>query len=281
MQLTVINVKKAINTAYLKEKVSRNEIEKFKQQVNSLFEKTEETYSEDTLKDFVTEFFRKTWYDPAHAITINKERKDLTIHLGKSPKDASAVITEVKKINSNEMLALDKLNVKALHELVLYYLEERNIGNIEIKHLVVTNVYEWFVFDANEFDRKIYRNSRIKKLFEIYKNDGKDNVYFYTELKKIISETEDTIVCTYFDLRSVKKEINNCSRTDDSRLIPFYKILSPEHILKKPFANDSNTLDKKFYDELLYLIGLEEKIDGSKKIIGRKDPEKRAFGHPT
>ncbi|MEI2822059.1 MAG: hypothetical protein V9F02_01275 [Chitinophagaceae bacterium] len=41
-------------------------------------------------------------------------------------------------------------------------------------------------------------------------------------------------------------------------------------MLKLPFANDSNSLDKGFYTELLHLIGLEEVKDGSKKIIRRK-----------
>jgi hypothetical protein len=55
-------------------------------------------------------------------------------------------------------------------------------------------------------------------------------------------------------------------RNNDNKLIPLFKILSPTHLLKLPFANDSNTLDKGFYTELLYLIGLEEVKEGSKKL---------------
>ncbi|MFR1445935.1 hypothetical protein ACLUYJ_20465, partial [Acinetobacter baumannii] len=40
--------------------------------------------------------------------------------------------------------------------------------------------------------------------------------------------------------------------------------------LKQPFLNDSNSLDTKFYAELLHIIGLEEIKDGSKKLIKRK-----------
>jgi len=47
--------------------------------------------------------------------------------------------------------------------------------------------------------------------------------------------------------------------------VPLYKILSPVHLLKLPFANDSNSLDKNFYDELLHIIGLEEV-----KLVDRK-----------
>ncbi len=52
-------------------------------------------------------------------------------------------------------------------------------------------------------------------------------------------------------------------------LIDLSKILSPEHLLKLPLANDSNSLNKPFYNELLYIIGLAETKEGGKKLIGR------------
>ncbi|MBR6943267.1 MAG: Eco57I restriction-modification methylase domain-containing protein [Fibrobacter sp.] len=60
-------------------------------------------------------------------------------------------------------------------------------------------------------------------------------------------------------------------------LLPLYKFLSPETLLAKPFANDSNSLDRNFYAELLHIIGLEEvKEDkGGKKVIQRKNPANR------
>lgn len=40
-----------------------------------------------------------------------------------------------------------ELNVKAFQELVLYYLRERiSDKNLEVKHLVFTNINEWFIF---------------------------------------------------------------------------------------------------------------------------------------
>jgi len=32
-------------------------------------------------------------------------------------------------------------------------------------------------------------------------------------------------------------------------------LFSPEHLLKLPFQNDNNTLNKGFFDELLHIIG--------------------------
>lgn len=53
-------------------------------------------------------------------------------------------------------------------------------------------------------------------------------------------------------------------------MVALFKVLSPSYLLKLEKANDSNYLDKKFYDELLHIIGLEEAKEGGKNIIRRK-----------
>ncbi|MBN4070793.1 Eco57I restriction-modification methylase domain-containing protein, partial [Olleya sp. AH-315-F22] len=68
------------------------------------------------------------------------------------------------------------------------------------------------------------------------------------------------------------------NRKDDNKLIALFKLISPEHLLKLPFANDSNSLDKRFYGELLHIIGLIETKEGSKKLIGRNKEGKRNTG---
>ncbi len=59
----------------------------------------------------------------------------------------------------------------------------------------------------------------------------------------------------------------NPDKADDAKLIVLYKLLSPSHLLKEPFANDSNSLNKDFYSELLHIIGLEEAQEKNKKVI--------------
>jgi hypothetical protein len=50
------------------------------------------------------------------------------------------------------------------------------------------------------------------------------------------------------------------------------------NLLKLPFTNDSNTLDKGFYSELLHIIGLVETKEGGKKLIQRKKEHDRNIG---
>lgn len=273
MKLKLYNPKQSLNKAYLKEKVSRESIELFKKNLSSLIVKIDEKESEEHLKNVISEFLKDTWYKETNEINT-KDRKDLVIHTGKTTKDPVGVILEVKKpSNKSEMITEAKPNAKALHELILYYLRERTEhNNIDIKYLVITNIYEWFIFDEVWFEKNVFRNTKLKKDFENWKLSGNDTKFFYENIAKPFVETiTDTVECTYFDVRPFEEVIKNEDKKDDNKLIALYKILSPVHLLKLPFANDSNTLDTKFYSELLHIIGLEEVKEGGKKLIKRKE----------
>ena len=272
MKLSVLNPKQSLNKAYLKEKVGRENIELFKENLSRLLGKINEKEHEEHLKNLVSEFLKDTWYKDTHEINT-KERQDLVIHTGKSSKESVGVILEVKKpSNKAEMISQSKPNSKAMHELILYYLRERiEHKNIDVKYLIVTNIYEWFIFDELWFDKNVHRNTKLVKDFENWKLAGKDTGFFYQSIAKpFLDSIEETIPCTFFDIRPFEKIISNNDKTDDIKLIALFKVLSPVHLLKKPFANDSNTLDTKFYSELLHIIGLEEVKEGSKKLIRRK-----------
>ena len=69
-----------------------------------------------------------------------------------------AVIIEAKRpSNTEQMISTENINKKALHELILYYFDERKrLGNFQLKHLIITNIHEWYIFDENDFDKYIY-----------------------------------------------------------------------------------------------------------------------------
>ena len=272
MKLELIKPIKALNKAYLKEKVSRNHIELFKKNLQQLLKRINEQESEEHLKNVIADFLKDTWYKDQFEINT-KDRNDLVIHTGKTTKDAVGVILEVKKpSNKAEMMTAAKPNTKALQELILYYLRERvDHNNTDIKYLVVTNIYEWFVIDEVWFEKNVFRNSKLKKDYENWKLSGKDTKFFYDSIAKaFLDEVSEEMPAAYFDVRTYEKYVANADKADDTKLISLYKILSPAHLLKQPFINDSNCLDTKFYVELLHIIGLEEIKDGGKKLIKRK-----------
>lgn len=278
-----LNVRKSLNKAFLKVKPNRTEIEEFKTNLIQLIDRTNDTESEEFHKNLVSDFLKKTYYEPDYFINT-KGRNDLVIHTGKSAKTPVGVIVEAKKpTNKAEMLSNVNINTKAFQELVLYFLRERiTHKNLEIKNLIASNINEWFVFDANLFEKKFAQNKKLVKQFEDFEGGrlaGKSTDFFYKEIAQpFIESIKEEIEFTYFDLRDYEKPLRNDDPKDDNKLIALFKVLSPEHLLKLPFVNDSNSLDKKFYSELLHIIGLTETKEGGKKVIQRKKSGERNQG---
>jgi len=177
------------------------------------------------------------------------------------------------------MLKADNLNNKAFQQILLYFLRERlQEKNLELKYLIATNIYEWFILDAQEFEKYFAQDKNLVNKFTDFETGrltSKKTDFFYQEIAKpVIENVKEKITFTYLDLREYEPYLQNTANPEDQKnLIVLYKLLSPEHLLKLPFANDSNSLDKKFYSELLHIIGLTEIKKGNKKVIERQ-PEK-------
>ena len=283
MTMNLLEPRKALNKAFLKIKPSRSHIEDFKTNLIQILDSINEKESEEFHKNLVIDFLKKTYYDPNYSVNT-KGRNDLVIHVGKDAKTNVGVIIEAKSpVNKSEMITVANLNGKALQELVLYYLRERiTHKNTELKHLVVTNIYEWFVFDAQLFNKLFAEKKSFVKQFTDFEEgrlSGKETKYFYNDIAKpFIESLQSEIVFAHFDIRKYEKPLRNVDKEDDKLLVALFKLLSPEHLLKLSFANDSNSLDKNFYSELLHIIGLTEVKDGGKKLIQRHKQADRNSG---
>lgn len=161
MKINSHNPKATLNKGFLKQRPLREDIELFKANLKTLLSKVESHESEENKKNQVRDFWLDTFYKGSNEVNT-KDRKDLVIHLGKTNQYKVGVIIEAKTPHSPDMVRREKVNTKAFHELVLYYFDER-IGqnNAELKNLVVTNIYEWFIFDANVFDQKARRTRTV------------------------------------------------------------------------------------------------------------------------
>ncbi|HPB57647.1 MAG TPA: Eco57I restriction-modification methylase domain-containing protein, partial [Bacteroidales bacterium] len=280
MKIKLNNPKQSLGKQFIKLRPLRNEIELFKKNLIRLFDNVDEIEREENQKNHVRDFLRETYYQNTNEVNT-KGSIDLAIHNGKTNKDTVGVIIEAKRPgNKSEMISEANMNVKSFHELVLYYLQERvEEKNIDIKHLIITNVYEWYIFDASDFEKIFYRNKSFLKDYEEWKNKQKsasDTYFFYNEIaKKFIDNSDEIINCTFFDIREFETIVKNNSLEDDKKLISLFKILSPHFLLKTPFVNDSNSLNDKFYKELLYLMGLEEVKENNLLIIRRKEDDRQ------
>ncbi len=171
--------------------------------------------------------------------------------------DKVEVIIEFKALkNPNEFIKKGDLNVKALHESLFYYLIERKNGNNNLKHLILATIKELYIIDANEFE-VFNKDKEIENAFkDCHDRKGNDTrtKAFYDVCQKRLNELDHSLKYHHIPL---KKE----------NLALIYQALSPNFLLKIPKYSDANTLNKDFYEELLYILGLEEQNDKGKILI--------------
>ena len=276
-----LSIAKSLNKAYRHISIDKASFDLFKGQLSTLFEQIASVDTEEKVKGDLMDFLKFTFYRQNYKVSPNG-KIDAAIHLGSGIDAPVGVIFEAKMpSNVSEMVTRENLNRKALQEILLYYLRERvEKKNIQLKQLVITNIYEFFIFDAQEFERVFYSNKKLLKAFDDF-NNGKltsdKTDFFYKEIASVyIENVVSDLNYTYFDIRDYRRFLNN---GNDKKLIELYKVFSPEHLLKKSFQIDSNKLNTKFYSELLYIIGLEEveDKDSHKKIITRcKESERKS-----
>jgi type II restriction/modification system DNA methylase subunit YeeA len=277
-----IKPRQALSKAFLRIKPIRNEFEIFKRNLITLLNQIDENEREEFHKNILTDFLKNTYYGADYLINI-KASNDLVIYNGKDTKSNVGVILEAKKVNNNEMLKVDNLNTKALQQLFLYFLRERITNkNSEIKYLIATNIYEWFIFDATLFENLFAQNRQLVKQFTDFEEKRLSNSrtdFFYKEIAQpAIDKIQNQLVFTHFDIRDYEQYLINQNPENDQKLIPLFKLFSPQHLLKLPTINDSNSLNRNFYSELLHILGLTEIKEGGKKLIQRKPINEREQG---
>jgi type II restriction/modification system DNA methylase subunit YeeA len=280
MKLKTIKPRLALNKAYQKQVLEKDELIKFTSSFKTLLDRCNPTESEEYNKNLLATFLNETFYRNTNQINTYG-RIDLVIYSNMTTNRVDVMIEAKRPDNRTEMISPDDINKKSLHELMLYYFQERSKGNLGIKNLIITDVYNWYIIDGTEFDKKFFQNKELRKSYEQFSKDQfvkSTNDLFYKDIAEpFIRTSEEELEATYFNINDFK-ELLTKDVSELKELIPVYKLLSPAHLLKKPFANDSNTLNNQFYHELLYIVGLEEVKEAGVKIIQRCGEGRRKYG---
>lgn len=272
--MNIFSPNQSLAKSHKREAVNATSFYAFKKSLKELLELVPSVPLERSLNGYYKPFLDNSLYKEYQS-QIEENGIDLTIHTGKTLESPIGVLIELKHPgNKSEMCCRDDINRKALHELLFYFMNERvKKSNLSIKYLIATNTYEYFIWDAQLFEKLFYRNHKLLSEYKAFVNkqlSGSDTKYFYEQIaSKYIEGVKDELDYTYFDLQKIN--IDN-----DRALLPVFKLLSDTHLMKLPPKNDSNDLNDDFYRELLYLMGLEEKKDEHNKlIIKRLDKENR------
>ncbi|PUD04234.1 type IIG restriction enzyme/methyltransferase [Helicobacter pylori] len=230
-------------------------IENFEKEINSLLENAKRRDGEEFQKNEINKFLKNVYgYD-----CNTYEKVDSAIYVDEEVQ----VLIEVKALNNKTEFPKDRENPlsKAFCQMVLYFLEEiEKEKNNSLKHTIICNAHEFFLFDCKDLLNLFQNDKRITKLHkDCAKKEGTDSSKpkFYKDLEQFLQEDfQGELRYTYFNL------------SDDFKELPLiYQVLSHEVLLKQKKTLDANTLNKDFYEELLYILGLEEKNDKGKILI--------------
>ncbi|GHP59045.1 type II restriction endonuclease Eco57I subunit R [Helicobacter pylori] len=232
----------------------RETIENFEKEINSLLENAPRQDDEEFQKNEINKFLKN-----AYGYDCNTSKKvDSAIYV-----DGKAwVLIEVKALNNRNEFPKDRENPlsKAFCQMVFYFLKEIENNN-SLKHAIICNAHEFFLFDCR--DLLFFKDD--KRIKQFYKNQAKKEgtdhktKRFYSDLEEYLKKDfEGELRYTYFNLSSY----------DPKEELPLiYYVLSHEVLLKQKKTLDANTLNKDFYEELLYILGLEEQNDKGKILI--------------
>ncbi|WQW70798.1 class I SAM-dependent DNA methyltransferase [Helicobacter pylori] len=230
-------------------------IENFEKEINSLLENAPRQDDEEFQKNEINKFLKN-----AYGYDCNTYKKvDSAIYVDGEVR----VLIEVKALNKKTEFPKNRENPlsKAFCQMVLYFLEEREKeNNNSLKHAIICNVHEFFLFDCKDLLNLFQNHKRITKLHEdCTKKEGTDpsTKRFYSDLEEYLKKDfQGELRYAYFNLN------------DDFKELPLiYQVLSQEVLLKQKKTLDANTLNKDFYEELLYILGLEEQNDKGKILI--------------
>ena len=278
MKLTIQSISKKLSPSLKAHRPTRADIEKFAQNLTIYLDHIDSTETEENLKTHFMSLLKPT-YHPLHTIEQYGDI-DFVIRTGGKGSPAAVLFETKREINKSDMIRQDDINRKALHEIILYFFRERNTGNTNIRHVVICTEFEMYVFDASDFERTFYQNKALRKDFEDWltgKKSDSTTDFFYREIAaKFVAASEAELKAVHIDLRRYKTKLQDGA--NDKEFINLYKLLSPHGLIAKELSNDSNSLNKTFYDELLHLIGLEERKEGAKRVIGRLEKSKRSAG---
>ncbi|GAA8173807.1 class I SAM-dependent DNA methyltransferase [Helicobacter pylori] len=238
---------------YNPQEPKKETIENFEKEINSLLENAKRQDGEEFQKNEINSFLKNTYDYECNTY----EKVDSAIYV-----DGKAwVLIEVKALNNRNEFPKDRENPisKAFCQMVFYFLDAIEKNN-SLKHAIICNAHEFFLFDCKDllFLKEYKRITDFHK--DCAKKEGTDpsTKRFYSDLEEYLKKDfKGELRYTHFNLSSY----------DPKELSLIYQVLSHEVLLKQRKTLDANTLNKDFYEELLYILGLEEQNEKGKILI--------------
>ncbi|GHQ67216.1 type II restriction endonuclease [Helicobacter pylori] len=239
---------------YNPQEPKKETIENFEKEINSLLENAKGQDGEEFQKNEINSFLKNTYGYKCNTYG----NVDSAIYV-----DGEVwVLIEAKALNNRNEFPKNRENPlsKAFCQMVFYFLKEIKNNN-SLKHAIICNAHEFFLFDCKDLLNLFQNDKEIKQLHKnCASKEGTDTATkrFYSDLEEYLKKDfKGELRYTHFNLNSY----------DPKELPLIYQVLSHEVLLKQKKTLDANTLNKDFYEELLYILGLEEQNEKGKILI--------------
>ncbi|MGI4870922.1 MAG: DUF7149 domain-containing protein [Janthinobacterium lividum] len=260
-----------LSLSFRRQKPTQDELSHFQAARQQLLADLNPDEDEENAKKRIGSFLEKVL--PGYDFN-NRSKRDFVMRRGPAATDPVGVIFEMKHLSKKkEMPTAADLNRRAMHQLVYYYMQDRaDRSGDTVTHLAITDGHDWYVFDGHDFDRLFWRNAEFKKQFRQFEAGGfasTNKAFFYDDIARpFLAAVEGQLPFTYVNLADKPGSA--------TQQIQVLKLFSATHLLRLPLPGaDGNTLNRAFYTELLYLMGLEEVSEKNRKLIRRCAPERR------
>lgn len=169
----------------------------------------------------------------------------------------SIYIVETKTVDHPDIKSLKNGNLQcqAFYETVRYYYFLSKEFYQDIKGIIITDGKHWFFMDEGKYRKHFYKNKIFDKFLGIGTLFEKDNI----KAKEFDEITEEFLKKNDILMESIYFELSDDIISNEENLIKLYNFFSPSGLFKYVDKEKlSETLNKNFYSELLYLLGLKE-----------------------
>ncbi|MGL4677727.1 MAG: Eco57I restriction-modification methylase domain-containing protein [Brevinema sp.] len=217
-----------------------NELTKYREDLKNIVD----TASEDTLRPHLDKLLSS--FDH-FKVKTNYDKMDLSLWVD----DRLKVIIEAKtKTNKTEMITDDDINKKAFYETIYYFLEQQ-AKQQAIHSVIITDYHELYLIERVEFQKITSPRSAIQNAYKEAQHQSASKNTFYETMKSI---TNDAVI------EAIKIDLLH----DDEDLL--YRLFDRPNIMHEAPKIDPNSLNRQFYNELLYIMGLEEEKKTNKLV---------------
>lgn len=261
--LQALSLWKTIDKHFLLKPIEEIEAQRFVMQMAGMLRQTDKAQTEEAealayeliLKDFFAGIFGEESISCRSNLTF--KHTEVAINQRGKCKIAGFVVPPDQRIS---MLTRKQLNKPVFHQAICTYLFEYFLqGNQDITYIWISNVLEWFIFDANDLQKWLKQEiAESESLWDMIESHSLQPLKWAALIQANWRHLTASIPAICFNLYGFQEELADSEDMEGRKLLGLQKLFSPTHLLKYPPSEKADSVKSLFFRELFYIMGVEE-----------------------